>query len=1017
MLRKILRIALIIMVILLGAAFAAPFLFKGKIISLARQELNENLQARADFRDLDISFFRSFPRVSLGLESLEITGINYFSKDTLLSAKRLDIAINFMSLFNRHGIKVYSVELHEPRIHAIVLKNGMANWDIMKPASPGEKPSSDPGTFQLELSRYTISNAYLQYRDEEGSMYAELTGFNHEGSGNFGADLFTLSTKTSATSTSFSYGGIPYLNNAAVKIDADFSVDTKNSSIQFSKAQASLNGLKLNSDGSFAILNDSTYGMDIHFDAPAVDFKSILSLVPSIYNHNFDGIKSGGTALFNGSIRGKYGPSEIPAYQLNLQISNGFFQYPDLPKPVKNINLAVKVDNPDGVTDHTVIDIRNGHMEMDNMPFDFRLLVKQPLSDRYIEGAVKGKLDLSQLIHYVKLDPGTRLAGNLEADIEAKGNLSVIQQQKTGEFSAKGFLDISNLYYASAKFPQPIQHTSAKIIIENPDGIADHTIIKIPVAHLELGKDIADITLLIKNPATDPNLSGTARGTMNLGNVSQFYTFEPGTKLNGNLSANLAFSGKKSQVDQKKYDAIQLSGDLNGENIAYVSRDYKDGLLVKKANLQFTPKNVIINQIDGNFEQTNFTTSGTFDNLVGYALKDEPLKGTLTLSADKIDLNQWMGTDTAGSTSGNASTPFAVPKNIDFTINAKASTVHYDKVEYTQVSASMLVKDEKIDLKNVQMNALDGTIAMNGYYSTKDNKQKPEISLAYDVKNLDVQKTFMAFNTIRKLMPVGQFISGRLNSQLSMHGLLGQDMMPDLASLTGNGNLLLIEGFLKKFAPLDKMASTLNVRELEGISLKDVKNYFAFANGKVLVKPFKLKVKDIDMEIGGMHGLDQSIDYQVNMKIPRAMMGSQGNAYLDKLAIQAGNNGVPVKLSDMVNLKVLLGGTMTKPAIRTDLKQSVQSLADDLKKQTTDFVQARADSAKKATRDTAIAIRDKLVTDTRDELVSRLTGNKDSSGSNKGLTLNDSKKRLENAGKDLFKNAFKKKKPADSTNR
>jgi hypothetical protein len=314
------------------------------------------------------------------------------------------------------------------------------------------------------------------------------------------------------------------------------------------------------------------------------------------------------------------------------------------------------------------------------------------------------------------------------------------------------------------------------------------------------------------------------------------------------------------------------------------------------------------------------------------------------------------------------------------------------------------------------MNALGGSIAMDGYYSTKADKDHPEISFTYDVNNLDVQKTFKAFNTVQKLMPVGQFISGKLHSRVTMKGLLGADMMPDLATLTGNGNLLLVEGFLNKFAPLDKMASTLNIATLEGISLKDVKNYFAFADGKVLVKPFHVKAREIDMEIGGLHGIDQTIDYQVNMKLPRAMMGSKGNDHLDKLAVQASANGVPIKLNDVVNLKVKLGGTMLKPTVSTDLAQSTQALADDLKKQTTDFVFTRTDSVKKAARDTVAAIRDKVLSDTKNALVSQLNGTADSSGS-KGLTINENKKRIEKAGTDLFRNAFKKKKPADSTNR
>ena len=109
-------------------------------------------------------------------------------------------------------------------------------------------------------------------------------------------------------------------------------------------------------------------------------------------------------------------------------------------------------------------------------------------------------------------------------------------------------------------------------------------------------------------------------------------------------------------------------------------------------------------------------------------------------------------------------------------------------------------------------------------------------------------------------------------------------MSIDMSTLSGNGNLLLIEGFLSKFAPLDKIASTLNVSQLQQISLKDVKTYFEFSNGKLLVKPFTVKIKDIEMEIGGLQGFDETLDYTINLKLPRALMGAQGNQLVNNLA-------------------------------------------------------------------------------------------------------------------------------------
>ncbi len=120
--------------------------------------------------------------------------------------------MNLMSLFGNSEMKIYSITIDKPRIHAIVNKEGKANWDITKPdTSSSQKGES---TFKLSLKRYTINDGYISYLDIPGNMSSEIFHLNHSGSGDFTSDLFTLKTKTSAESVSFTYANIPYLVNA-----------------------------------------------------------------------------------------------------------------------------------------------------------------------------------------------------------------------------------------------------------------------------------------------------------------------------------------------------------------------------------------------------------------------------------------------------------------------------------------------------------------------------------------------------------------------------------------------------------------------------------------------------------------------------------------------------------------------------------------------------------------------------------------------------------------------------------
>lgn len=1019
MLKKILKITGVSVLVLLVLLFTLPLLFKGKILRIVKEQINKNINAKADFSDVSLSFLRHFPRASVSLQNFSIVGLDVFAKDTLISAKEADVALNLWSVIKGSNMDIYSINVASPRVHAIAGKDGKANWDIVKPdTATATITTEEARPFHMQLKSYSITDAYVWYEDQVGGMSTEISHLDHNGSGDFTADLFTLDTHTEADAVTFTYGGIPYLLNTRAAIDADIQVDAPHSKYSFNTEAISVNDLRLTAKGFFQLVNDSTYNMDINFNAPSNDFKNILSLVPAVYKNDFDKIRTSGKALFSGFVKGTYSPVQVPAYSIDLGVTDGFFQYPDLPAPVQHINLAMKVSNPDGVTDNTVLDISKAHIEFGAEPFDFHLLLQKPVSTQYIDAGIKGKLDLASVTQFVKLESGTKLSGTVNADVKAKGDLVVITAQKPGNFSASGFVDISKLYYASPAFPQPVQNTSAHIVFDNPDGVPDHTTIQIPAAHVEVGKDGADLTLLLKNPATDPYFEVAAKGGMNLANVAQFYTFEPGTSLVGQLQANISCKGRKSSIDAKKYDAIQTAGTLQAANILYKSAAYPDGVALKSAELTFNPARVGINNVSGSFMQTNFTAGGGFDNLLGYALKNEPLKGSLQVHADKINLNKWMGTtaSTSADTAAATGDPVAVPANIDLTLNASADNVKYDKVDYNNISGVLQVKDEAIALKDVKMQALDGTIAMNGSYSTKENKKKPAVSLGYNVQNLDIQKTFYAFNTVQKLMPVGQFLSGKLTSQMNMKGKLGEGMMPDLSTLTGDGTLLLLQGVLNKFAPLDKIATTLNITDLQQISIKDIKSQFEFANGKVLIKPFNVQVKDIGMEIGGMHGLDQSLDYVINMKVPREKLGSKANQLVNDLAAKASSKGIAINPGEIINLKINLGGSITKPTVSTDLKGAASSIADDLKQQANDFAaekKAIADSAiaaaRKAVQDSIASVKKQLVQDAGKALKDQLLGGKKDST---GAPVKDSlstKQKVEEAGKGLLKGILKKK--------
>lgn len=887
-LKKVLKIFFIVLFILIGLLFATPYIFKGKIVALVKKEINKKINAKVDFKDVNISFFRHFPKVSIGLDKLQIVGTGYFAADTLLYADRLDATADIISFIKGKEMSIYKIYLQSPRINVLVNKDGFANWDILKTNESQKEETVDNKPFNLQLKEYSIKNGYINYDDRQSNMSAIVKNFNHTGSGDFTSNLFSLKTNTTADEFTYTYGGVPFLNKVNTSITGNIKIDNKINQYSFDEMEVLINNLKVNVNGNVNSLANG-YGININFKSASTGFKNILSLIPAVYKTDFDKVTANGNAILEGFIKGNYSDTTMPGYHLVMQVKDGSFKYADLPKSVQQINFNAVVDNPDGQTDNTVVDVSNGHLQIDTDPFDFRVLVKKPISNMFIDAAAKGKLNLSEVANYVKLDKGTSIAGLMNADINIKGNVKDIEKQQYNNFYA--------------------------------------------------------------------------------------------------------------------------AGSINVLNFNYTSTDYPTGIKINSLQSNFTPTKIDISDLSGQYKNSNFSAEGQIYNLLSYLLSGNPLKAALTINADKVNLTDWIGEPASNTkTQQTSSTPFVVPSNLDVSVSTKIKQLNYDNLAMNDLSGALQIADETVKFNNINANALDGNIKINGSYSTKENKTRPAVFMNYDVDKVDIQKTFYAFNSAQKLMPIGKFLAGKLTSSLLANGRLGENMDIDMHTISGNGNVLLIEGFLSKFAPLDKIASTLGIKELEQISLKDVKTFFEFSNGKLLVKPFNIKIKDIEMEIGGLQGIgmDEGINYAINLKLPRVLMGKQGSQFVDNLVTTANAKGIPVKLGETVNLKMSMGGTIKSPTLKVDLKQSGETLADQMKSQVKDFAQAKIDSAKTAAKDTLISIKKQLEESAKEELRKNIFGKKDSTNT-RDSTSQSAGEKTKQSVKGLLDNLLKKK--------
>jgi hypothetical protein len=529
---------------------------------------------------------------------------------------------------------------------------------------------------------------------------------------------------------------------------------------------------------------------------------------------------------------------------------------------------------------------------------------------------------------YTKDFKDVQTSGKLGLDGFVKG---IYNEKMMPAFGVNVLVDKAMFKYPS--LPKAVTNIALDVKVLNKDGVPDHTLIDINRFHAEMSANPVDINMHIATPVSDPAINGTVKGKIDLNSVKEFIPLEADQKLSGLIVADIAMKGRMSSIDKKEYEKFDAKGNLQITNMNYQSKDTPYGVMIKNAVFNFTPAFVELPVFDAKMGKSDINAKGRIDNLLGYMFKDDLIKGKFDLTSTLMDINELMGPEDSTATASDTATGVTVvPKNVDFELNAKVGKVIYSNMDLTNVAGVVIIRNGKVDMRDVKMNTLDGSLVVNGTYDT-GNEKRPHSSLDLQMTDIDIPKAFKTFNTMQKLAPIAKYALGKVSTTLKFSSDFDEKMNAILPSMNGYGKLLTKNVIVNNFEPFVKVADAIKMEKYKRFDLNNVNISFLFKDGKVNVEPFDVKLGNSVVTIGGNNGFDQTINYNLAFDIPRAEMGSAANNAVNGLLAQANSKGANLTVGEKIKLNAIVGGTVTKPTVKVDLKDAATNVAADLKKQ------------------------------------------------------------------------------------
>ena len=563
-------------------------------------------------------------------------------------------------------------------------------------------------------------------------------------------------------------------------------------------------------------------------------------------------------------------------------------------------------------------------------------------------------------VYDLKFKTPTSSFKNFLGLIPAAYSSSLEGVKTTGDFTVKGFakgmltdttipkfkLEISsnNGSFQYPNLPKSVQSIIINTKIVNDTGLMNDTYVNLDKLSFRIDQDVFDAKANIKNISTNALVDAALKGTINLANLSKAYPIKLDKPLTGILKANVTTKFDMASVEKSQYQNINNAGTIGLTGFNYADANGKN-MAISSALVQFNPSQVHLKQFNAKTGKSDLSVTGVLDNFYGFMFRKQELKGNFNMTSNQLAVDDFMTTTSApvavaAETQKTKKTePLKIPAFLNCTLTAKANTVLYDNLTLKAVSGKMIIKDEKVTLENVKTSIFGGTIGASGAVSTKG--KTPVFDMNLNLNQVDIQQSFTQLDMLKKIAPIAGIVNGKINTTIKLNGNLdATEMTPDLKTLSGDliGQLLSTTLNAENSTMLKALSSNLKFVDLSKVNLNDIKAAVTFKDGKVNVKPFEIKYQDIKAVVGGTHGFDQSMDYNIKFNVPAKYLGKEANAYMSKMS--------PADAAKFDNIPVtaLMTGTFSNPKISTDMKTVMTNLTMQLAKQQSDKLMKKGTS-------------------------------------------------------------------------
>lgn len=423
----------------------------------------------------------------------------------------------------------------------------------------------------------------------------------------------------------------------------------------------------------------------------------------------------------------------------------------------------------------------------------------------------------------------------------------------------------------------------------------------------------------------DPYLKLNFAANTKLEELMAFYPIDTLQEVSGNINVTAEIEGLISEMRSNVYSpTIKAKGKAVISDLKAKFKQSDKLINIPEGELQLNDRHMNVYGLKLIKGKSDVTLVGEMPNFLSYLFD---AKGPLTIIARVTSENIEVEDFLFGAGKSSETSSVAISDKLDFNISVDVKHLSFGKFIADNIKGNMLLKNQKIALKDLCLNVTDGEVKLNAIADASGEHIK--VSADCELNKLNIRTLFTHLNNFGQTTIQDINLKGYVTANIDFAGTWDRKLNADLNSINLTSSILIERGELIGFKPLESLAKFIDVNELRHIKFSTMQSAVEIKNRIITLPKTSIKSNAINLELWGKHNFDNVVDYHIQLLLSELLAKKKraNKDFDEELSL------VEKDAENRRSVFILMTGPIDNPSIKYDRKGAKEKIKLDIKQE------------------------------------------------------------------------------------